>query len=100
MTHRMVSRWYNLDGDTPVPVIAEAVDWKGRWQIKTTVNDSTVSTVFISLDHSFGDGPPLLFETLVFGGPLDDECERYSTKAEAEEGHTKWVQRVLEAKDE
>jgi hypothetical protein len=96
----MTSRWYKLDGDTPVPVSAEEVDWSNRWHIKTTVNDCTVSTVFISLDHSFGDGPPLLFETLVFGGPLADEGERYSTKAEAEEGHTKWVKRVLEAKDE
>jgi hypothetical protein len=97
---KLVSRWYNLEGDTPVPVIAEAVDWKGRWQIKTEVNDCIVSTVFIFLDHSFGDRPPILFETLVFGGLLNDEGERYSTKAEAEAGHAKWVQRVMEAKDE
>ena len=96
----MIARWYNLDGDTPVPVIAERVEWEGRWQIKTTVNGSTVSTVFVPLDHSFGDGPPVLFETLIFGGPLADDGERYCTKAEAEEGHTKWVKRVLEAKDE
>ena len=96
----MTSRWYKLDGDTPVPVSAEEVDWGNRWHIKTTVNDSTVSTVFIPIDHSFGDGPPVLFETLIFGGPLADEGERYHTKADAEEGHTKWVKRVLEAKDE
>jgi hypothetical protein len=96
----MTSRWYKLDGDTPVPVSAEEVDWSNRWHIKTTVNDFTVSTVFVPLDQGFGDGPPVLFETLIFGGPLADHFDRYCTKAEAEEGHTKWVKRVLEAKDE
>jgi hypothetical protein len=31
-----------------------------------------ISTVFLGLDHRhFGDGPPLLFETMVFGGSRD-----------------------------
>lgn len=46
-----------------------------------------VSTVFLGLDHSFGDGPPLLFESMVFGGPLDGEQHRYCTLDEAERGH-------------
>ncbi len=92
--------WYNLEGDTPVPVSAEKVNWKNRWQIKTTVNDCTVSTVFLALDHAVDGEPPILFETMIFGGLLADDGERYSTKAEAEEGHNKWVARVLEAKDE
>ena len=29
------------------------------------------------------DGPPLLYETMIFGGPLEEEQERYSTRAEA-----------------
>ena len=28
-----------------------------------------VSTVFLGLDHSFGGGDPLWFETMIFGGP-------------------------------
>lgn len=40
-------------------------------------DDVTVSTVFLGLDHSFGSGgPPVLWETMVFGGPLDGEQER------------------------
>lgn len=57
---------------------------------KTEVGKLTVSTVFLGLDYQFGDGPPLLFETMVFGGP-DEVQERYSTWAEAEEGHDKIV---------
>ncbi len=57
-----------------------------------------ISTVFLAIDHSFGDGPPLLFETMVFGGELDQSQERYSTWDEAEAGHKAWVERVKQAK--
>lgn len=61
----------------------------------TEVNkDITVSTVFLGLDHQWSDGPPLLYETLVFGGEMDGEMERYSTKDEAITGHDAMVQRV------
>jgi hypothetical protein len=49
----------------------------------------TVSTVFLGIDHSFGGGPPLLYETMIFG-PLDEEYqERFSTRKEAVAGHAK-----------
>jgi hypothetical protein len=51
------------------------------------VEDVRVSTVFLGLDHNFGGGPPLLFETMVFGGEYDQQCDRYSTWDEAEAGH-------------
>ena len=54
-----------------------------------------VSTVFLGLDHSFGDGPPVLFETMVFGGKWDNHMDRYCTKAEAEAGHRDVVSRLL-----
>jgi hypothetical protein len=91
----MISRWYKLDGDTPVPVSAEEVDWSNRWRLRDTVGESVVSTVFIPLDHAFDDGDPVLFETLIFGGPLADEGERYHTKAQAKAGHAKWMARVV-----
>jgi len=47
----------------------------------------TVSTVFIVYDHQFGDGPPLLFETMVFNGDHDGWQDRYPTWEEAEAGH-------------
>ena len=57
----------------------------------------TVSTVFLGLDHQYGQGPPLLFETMVFGGPLDQEQDRYSTWDEAERGHKEMIERVQAA---
>jgi hypothetical protein len=58
------------------------------------VGDVRISTVFLGLDHSFGNGPPLIFETLVFGGPLDQEMDRYTTWEEAEKGHKTMVERI------
>ncbi len=63
-----------------------------------TVGDVKVSTVFMGLDHSFGmQGGPILYETMVFGGPLDGGQDRYSTRAEAEVGHAAILERVKTA---
>ncbi len=53
-----------------------------------------ISTVFLGLDHRFGEGPPLLFETMVFGGKHHQEIDRYSTWDEAEKGHAKFVKLI------
>lgn len=54
-----------------------------------------VSTVWLGMDHGFGAGhAPIIFETLVFGGRLANEGERYTTEAEAIAGHAKWVAAV------
>ena len=53
-----------------------------------------VSTVWLGLDHSFGEGPPLIFETMVFGGEHDQYTERYSTEAQARQGHKRIVAAV------
>ena len=56
-----------------------------------------VSTVFLGLDHGWDDNrPPVLFETMVFGGSLDQERERYCTLDEAVAGHERMVQCVKE----
>lgn len=61
----------------------------------TQVDDHVgVSTVWLGVDHQFGDGPPLIFETMVFGGPLDQEQERYSTEEQARAGHEDMVKRA------
>jgi hypothetical protein len=50
--------------------------------------DVFVSTVFLGLDQRLlGRGLPLLWETLISGGPHDGYRVRYSTRAEAEAGH-------------
>ena len=46
-----------------------------------------VSTVFLGIDHSFGEGPPILWETMIFDGPHDQFQERYTSKEEAIAGH-------------
>lgn len=53
-----------------------------------------VSTVFLGLNHAWDDGPPLLFETLVFGGPLDETMERYTTEEQARIGHEFMIMRL------
>ena len=54
---------------------------------KTRDGDVEVSTVFLGLDHNWGGGAPILFETMIFGGEHDGWQDRYSTWQEAEHGH-------------
>lgn len=66
-----------------------------------TVDGKWVSTVWLGIDYQFGDGPPLIFETMVFpqDGSFDEEfCDRYSTRAEAEEGHRRVVAALREGR--
>lgn len=89
---------YILNGHEPVAVdLMTWARWLDKARVERTVNKTDIghglkiSTVFLGLNHRFGDGPPLLFETLVFGGPLDGEQERYATWDEAEAGHARMV---------
>lgn len=59
--------------------------------------DVWISTVFLSLDHQYGDGPPILWETMVFGGPLDGEQNRYTSRAAALAGHQRMCKAVTDA---
>lgn len=94
---------YILDGHEPVPCDIET--WK-RWfesadrQVAETIQDDVrVSTVFLGIDHNFGDlfGRPVLFETMVFVGHDNVACDRYRTWDEAEAGHKRWVVEVFKA---
>lgn len=77
----------------------------GRWMqtadrhvADTHFGDVRVSTVFLGLDHAFwGEGPPVLWESMVFGGPLDGESRRYSSGADADAGHTALCRAVTDA---
>jgi hypothetical protein len=57
----------------------------------TYVSDEVeVSTVFLGLDHAFSpatDRLPVLWETLIFGGPLDGQQRRFTDKKSALEHH-------------
>src|SRR5262245_28741598 len=82
------ARWYEGNYDK------RAVD-------RTTISGNCfVSTVFIGLDHRFfDDGPPLVFETMIFGGPtgLDESVWRYASWDDAVTGHDMAVKKVLAA---
>lgn len=89
---------YILDGHEAV-VVSDILEWAQWFESADRIVDKTdvtedcrVSTVFLGIDHQFGDGPPLLFETMIFGGPLDEEQWRYSTWDEAVVGHSKAVE--------
>ena len=95
---------YILKGKKPV-LEPNLLRW-GKWFEtgnrnvgKDNINDIKVSTVFLGLDHSFGHGKPLLFETMIFGGKHDEYQERYESWEEAEEGHKKAVKMVEENND-
>lgn len=67
---------------------AEWMETGDRRVAFTDIDEVEVSTVFLGLDHSFlSEGPPVLFETMIFGGEHDGWMERYSTWEEAEIGH-------------
>lgn len=61
--------------------------------------DYYVSTVWLGLDHSYprGEGPPIIFETMVFlydsGLGHDYDMERYSTEEDAIQGHRRMVKK-------
>lgn len=64
--------------DPTYKIVAQTELPDGRW----------VSTVWLGMDHGFGERV-LIFETLVW--PEQDDMRRYSTEAEAVEGHTQAV---------
>ncbi len=98
-----MSRYYKLDSRTPVPT--GLMDWALWYEtadrhvaVTEVAPGIRVSTVFLGLDHSFGVGPPLLFETMVFNDYGDNgRQERYSTWEEAEAGHARIVEEQRKA---
>lgn len=60
------------------------------------VGDALVSTVFLGLDHNYHpDGPPILWETMVFRDGSGDEMDRCSGGIEqAEAMHQRMVQQL------
>lgn len=93
-------RWYILKGHEVVTV-STVEEW-GQWfatadrHVATTqVGQHLVSTIFLGVDHSFGYGPPLLFETMIFDLDGDQSYqERCSTWAQAEVMHAMAVAHV------
>lgn len=96
------SKWFGFQherrrvGWTVVPGMHEIYTYDSEFVKHTTGEEPAhVSTVFLGIDHSYGcgDEPPVLFETMVFGGPWHEEMERYCTWEEAAAGHARWVEK-------
>ena len=93
-----MSEHYILDGKKAIPAtFQEWLDWSvteknaGRdyGRVAQTVKDGVnVSTVFLGLNHAWhGHEPPMIFETMIFGGEHDQWQDRCSTWAQAEAMH-------------
>ncbi len=75
--------------DTRGRIIQQEELWNGLW----------LSTVWLGLNHRYGEGPPLIFETMAFDhlglcGSRGIWTDRWSTLSEAEAGHF-WLKQRL-----
>lgn len=69
---------------------------ENRRVARNETGDTSVSTVFLGVDHGFSEGgPPIVFETMVFGGPMDQHTVRYSTWEAAQRGHVETCRKVF-----
>lgn len=98
--------FYILDADKniiPVRTTAEKMAYyrwyenhQNRRVARTEHNNVSVSTVFLGVDHGLmEDGPPVVFESMVFGGPMDQHQDRYCTWDEAMKGHVELCRKVF-----
>lgn len=99
----MTSGKYILDSTgNPIPE-TDLIKWamwlesSDRQVARDTVGDSEVSTVFLGIDHNFSrDGNPILWETMVFGGELDQDQARCSgSREQAEAMHREMKDKVI-----
>jgi len=88
-----MSKFYKLnERGEPVPCkdifeFSSFFENADRVVAKTVVGEAEVSTVFLGIDHNYGDGPPVLWETMIFGGPHDQMQRRYTSRQDAVHGH-------------
>jgi hypothetical protein len=98
-------RYILNDNGRPIPCgdLFEWANWMETQRAKRIVEKTQidehvrVSTVFLGLDHNFYGGDPLLYESMIFGGPHDQHQERYHTLEEAKRGHQTMVEWALNA---
>lgn len=104
MVMKLPFKTYVLDADNHV-VEATLQEWGNFLESDARViayteitSECRISTIFIGIDHRmYGTGPPVLFETMVFGGPLDQHQWRYASYDDAQTGHKMAVAKAREA---
>lgn len=87
---------YTLDAEGNPVACEDMLEW-ARWyegeQHRIVAQDDLpdgvrVSTVFLGIDYRFlGNGPPVLWETMIFHGPNAGYQERYTSLDDARAGH-------------
>lgn len=112
----MMAWWYDRDGNPiettdedgniliePLTYIDNLLkDYDYRVVAVTEVSSYRVSTVWLGVDHSFGRGEPLIFETMIFGSgemPFDEWCWRYPTEEESLRAHGAIVRALREGRE-
>lgn len=99
------------DGRTPL-VCEDTLEW-GRWMedhrkrvvSQDHVGQFWISTVFLGLNHNYGRGLPVLWETMVFDKtserPWEDlDCRRYEDFDSACLGHNEMVAKYRAKQDD
>lgn len=96
--------FYILDGNRkPIPV-KDMQKWSEWMKInsnkiikKIQLNDITISTIFLGINHGSLNKNPVLFETMIFweNDPLDQWQDRYCSYQEAIHGHRNAVRIVI-----
>ena len=88
-----MSDYYVLDHNLEIQK-ADLLTWSKFFEsdtrliAKDQIGNARISTVFLGIDHSWGDkGPPVLFETMIFEGVHDQYQTRCCTYQEALEMH-------------
>lgn len=91
--------YYDIDGSeiTIEDFTALFMDPEYRRIAQTYVGQALVSTVWLGINHSWDDGRPLIFETMIFPGNTTGEelSWRYPTLERAIAGHHHQVE-ILE----
>lgn len=87
--------YYGMDAQ-PISQDEAMKLWEGEGEGRVVQQDRVdgilISTVLLMIDHNyFGEGPPLIFETMIFGGDHDGYTYRYATRAQALSGHARAV---------
>jgi hypothetical protein len=98
-----MSDYYDKQGN-PIDDMHEWAKLFGDWDYKRVALDTIeiegcsvdVSTVWLGLDHGFGNGAPVIFESMLFVKPdgpheFQEWMTRYTTVESAESGHARIV---------
>ncbi len=94
--------YYVLDEEGKARQVQDGLEWarwfenaRNRTVLETEIADGIrVSTVFLGIDHrlTITEGlPPILWETMIFGGEHDQDQWRYTSLPKAIEGHGRAV---------